>query len=331
MDMGGTGGFTPRNFKNRFYIPETVRLGDLTDKYFSFRKALELSLDFPAEEQYRYKKRENVLTIRKLTENLQKLDTLMKIKQDNNELSIKWHTRDSMLYFSAKVLSESQYDQTKQAYYNSTENLVSVQNEYINTQNQIKILNNSLLQLELDEKNYAQKIYADLITGYSELKHGITQWLDVFVLKAPISGKLEFLDFWKEYDNISQGQELFSIVPDKNYLQGNSYLTISRAGKVATGQQVYVKLENYPFNEYGIVKGVVRTVSVLAGKKMRTNDGEINAYLVTVDLPQGLTTNYGMQLGFQHQLKGLAEIVTDKRRLIERLFDNLKYIAQSKE
>ena len=54
------------------------------------------------------------------------------------------------------------------------------------------------------------------------------------------------------------------------------------------------------------------------------------AYLVVIDLPHSLTTNYGTNLGFQYEIKGAAEIITSKRRLLERLFDNLKYIAKVK-
>jgi hypothetical protein len=51
----------------------------------------------------------------------------------------------------------------------------------------------------------------------------------------------------------------------------------------------------------------------------------VETYLITVDLPDGLTTNYGEILDFQHEISGTADIVIKERRLIERLFDNLKY------
>jgi len=35
--------------------------------------------------------------------------------------------------------------------------------------------------------------------------------------------------------------------------------------------------------------------------------------------------NYGEQLGFEHEISGQADIIIKERRLIERLFDNLRY------
>ncbi len=46
------------------------------------------------------------------------------------------------------------------------------------------------------------------------------------------------------------------------------------------------------------------------------------------DFPQQLKTNYGTVLGFKFEAKGTAEIITNDRRLILRLFDNLKYIIK---
>ena len=52
------------------------------------------------------------------------------------------------------------------------------------------------------------------------------------------------------------------------------------------------------------------------------------AYLVNISLPDKLKTNYGSVLNFKFEIKGSGEIITNERRLVERLFDNLKYKYQ---
>ena len=49
--------------------------------------------------------------------------------------------------------------------------------------------------------------------------------------------------------------------------------------------------------------------------------------MVLVDFPKKFKTNYGTVLDFKAEAKGSAEIITNDRRLIQRLFDNLKYIV----
>lgn len=90
------------------------------------------------------------------------------------------------------------------------------------------------------------------------------------------------------------------------------------------GNDVIIKLDNYPYIEFGSIKGKVKSISPVT-KKLKTETSNIETYLVIVSLPDGLTTNYGESLYFKYEIKGTAEIVVKKRRLIERLFDNLKY------
>ncbi|WP_448635136.1 hypothetical protein [Pedobacter panaciterrae] len=71
-------------------------------------------------------------------------------------------------------------------------------------------------------------------------------------------------------------------------------------------------MENYPYQEYGIVEGRVQNISL-------TPDAKGN-YYVDVILPKGLKTSHYKSLIFDKELKGKAEIVTQDLRLIERVF-----------
>jgi len=271
------------------------------------------------------------LAIQSQNEILKHLDSLNLIKEKRKKIVNNLLQKDSLQYYQIKGIAETEFEKTKLDYYNSLENSLTIQKDITNTKNQVKVLNNKYNQLNLDQESYGQKNGIDLVSSCGTLKYGVRQWLMNNTFKAPFSGKLEFLDFWKQNDFVESGRELFSILPEKNYLEGNVYLPISGAGNVKVGQHVNIKLDNFPFNQYGIINGNVKSVSLLACKKVNLSENQSTyAYLVTVELPNNLTTNYGTNLGFQYEIKGVAEIITDKRRLIERLFDNLKYIAKIK-
>jgi len=55
-----------------------------------------------------------------------------------------------------------------------------------------------------------------------------------------------------------------------------------------------------------------------------TNQDKAEYYFVHVEFPNGFHITYGQQLLFKFELKGSAEIATKDRRLLERIFDNLK-------
>ena len=314
-----------------YRFPRNLNLGEMTEIYFRFLNALELTVRFPSNQNFRFQKEEYRLDIRSQNDIISQLDSLRLIKEKTKKVVINLMLKDSIQYYQIKGISETEFDKTKLDYYNSLENSLFIQKDLLSSRNQVKVLKNKFNQLTLDQQSYEQKIGIDLISSCGELKYLIRQWLMNYTFKAPITGKLEFLDFWKQNDFVESGKELFSVIPEQNNKEGNVYLPISGAGKVAVGQHVNIKLDNFPSNEFGVINGKVKSVSSLAGKKISLSENQVTyAYLVVVELPNNLTTNYGSNLGFQYEINGVAEIITDKRRLIERLFDNLKYIAKIK-
>lgn len=160
----------------------------------------------------------------------------------------------------------------------------------------------------------------DFITSYIKNQHIANLGL------SPINGKVDFLSFIKSNDYIQSGQELFKIIPVNNQIIGQVNLPENGSGKVKVGQSVIIKLNNYPFNEYGSVKGKVRRISLVTNQQtLSDNQKKVNSYLIDINLPFGLKTNYGVELDFHAEAKGSAEIITNDRRLIERFFDNLRH------
>lgn len=107
------------------------------------------------------------------------------------------------------------------------------------------------------------------------------------------------------------GKSLFTIVPETQQVFGQAKLAISRSGEVKAGQMVNIRLQNYPFEKYGMLTGIVETISLIP------IDGN---YLVKVNLPNGLKTTHSSELKVTGQLKGELEIITEDLRLLERIF-----------
>ena len=97
---------------------------------------------------------------------------------------------------------------------------------------------------------------------------------------------------------------------------GKLVLPSQNAGKVTTGQKVLVKLDNYPYQQYGMLVGKVENMSV-------SPDTEGN-YFVYISLPEGAKTSYGNNLGFDQELLGNAEIITEDLSVAERIFYKFK-------
>ena len=98
---------------------------------------------------------------------------------------------------------------------------------------------------------------------------------------------------------------------------GKAQLPVERSGKVKVGQRVIIRFSNYPDEEFGTVEGRVASVSLVPAE---------NNYMVEIDFPNGLQTNYGYTLPVLQEMPATAEIVTDDLRLIERFIQPVKKI-----
>ena len=135
-------------------------------------------------------------------------------------------------------------------------------------------------------------------------------------MRSPIDGVVSFNKFYAENQNITEGDRVLTIVPeDVGEVIGKVELPVRGSGKVKEGLNVNVKFDNYPYMEYGLVRGKVKSVSLVP---------EDSFYMVEITFPNGLVTNYDKELQMQSQLMGQAEIITEDLRLIQRIFNPLK-------
>jgi multidrug resistance efflux pump len=161
-----------------------------------------------------------------------------------------------------------------------------------------------------------------LLDSLNELRAQISLWQADYVLRAPADGVVAFHDFWSDQQYVTAGQVVFLIVPETNRLIGRMAVNQSGAGKIVKGQPVRIKLQDFPYKEFGLVNGRVQSVSLVARD---------SSHLVLVDIEYPLTSSYGKPIPFKQQMTGDAGIVTEEVRLIGRVFNEIrKAFAQSK-
>jgi len=317
---------TPRNKE----LQADLVLGELSVSYYTFLNSLEKYLNYIEGKPY-LKKLESTKT---LLRSQQQLMEFNRLQMNTNSIALKLMGknahRDSILYRSATI-AEADLEKSAVNYLAKKENNQVMDKEGTNIQLQINDTKSKLQMLELERMEAEQKLRIDLYSSYNELANNIKKWRLTYTFCSPIGGKLEYLNFWRENDFIAAGTPVLSVIPSDNSLLGQVYLPSQGAGKVGVGQEVIIRLDNYPYMEYGSIIGKVKMISTLSNQtEAFAKKNDLQTYLITVDLPEKLTTNYGTTLDFNYEIKGVADILTKKRKLLFRLFDNLKYIASKK-
>jgi HlyD family secretion protein len=244
-----------------------------------------------------------------------------KIGNEQFDLARKQFQRDSLLHQKGHI-SPEEYEKSQNAYLQGAMSCENMQSSVGNIQIQIAQLKESLLDTQQQDIEKSNGLHTQLQTLVSQLQTEIKSWELNYVLKASISGKITFTNYWAENQNIPVGGEIFSIVPGReSEVIGKAQLPVARSGKVKVGQKVNIRLENFPENEYGILRGIVNNISLVP-----VQSGETACYAVEIDLPDRLVTTYRKELPSLPNMQGRADIVTEDISLLERFILPVKKI-----
>lgn len=306
-------------------LPDKLSLGDLNLDYYTFLSALKSKHDYEKDNVFEKQKKMLSDDIEWKEKLINESDSILKTSQLRLDISRRWFEKySSQNTVDNKIISDREADVSKNEYLTLMQDLQSRKKEISSIRMQIMESQNRLNQLDVEQKEKERQMQLDLLASFHKLGDNIKNWEQKFVFKAPFDGKVEFLKFLTENQFVQAGEEIFGLVPEENNIFGQMLLPTAGAGKVKTGNRVTIKLDNYPYMEYGSIEGFVGSMS-LVSQSQKFDQGTVNTYFVIIDLPQGLKTNYGEQLDFEHEISGQADIIVKERRLVERLFDNLRY------
>ncbi|WP_312195168.1 HlyD family secretion protein [Epilithonimonas vandammei] len=301
-----------------FPIEKTLkfRLGEIQGDYNNFAKAFQDERLFKKLQPYAP---ENLAADQSLAEykariaNLQEQRNLEKAKY---ELTKKNFQRSQEL-FNQGVIASIELENEKIKFLQAEQGLknlsITLSQMQEGVSNLHKTKSGALINTEKDKINYSSQT----LQLYEQLRKSLRQWEQNYLLISSTDGIVSFQQFWGENQFVKSGNMIMSILPnEKEFIVGRMKIASTNSGKVQVGQKVLVKLDNYRYQEYGIIEGKVQNISL-------TPDSEGN-YYVDVILPKGLKTSYNKTLPFDKELKGNAEIVTQDLRLIERLFYQIR-------
>ena len=303
-------------------LPSNLKLGELGGSYNSYLIAVEHWERLMKSDRYKTMRKSIEAQIQSNKDVVQQLSNSLAFKEKVLYNLQKAMERDSILA-SKKVVSKSELEQTQNSLLTQGEAEASLRSSQLMKQAEIKTSQIEIARSHIEEDEQLEAAYIDMMAKRNLLQTELRLWEEKYVIKAPTNGKLDYLGFWRENLMVKEGVELFTILPQHGEIMGEAYIPALGAGKVKVGQLVNVKLNDYPYDEFGLLCGKVVSISPLMNK-VQMNNAVVETYLVRIAFPQGATTNFDHKLSLNFESKGTAEIVTKPKRLIERLFDNLK-------
>jgi multidrug resistance efflux pump len=143
------------------------------------------------------------------------------------------------------------------------------------------------------------------------IENGLKNWQKRYLITAPADGKLVYLKQLTENQYVRPADTLFAVIPAQQQYVALVDIPVRGMGKAGVGQKVILKMDDYPFQEFGTLEGRVLNMAPSLSVK---------SYRVIVELPEGLRSSHAHHFQCRAELSGSAEIITEDMRLLERVF-----------
>ena len=298
-------------------FPESLDLGKLQNTYSVFRS-------FYKEFQFFEEAKVSELSIDFIQQQITQIDNINRglinqLKNCNDELNLL-----SQNLIADKELLDKGIISTRD--YQSKEALVLQKKASCETVN-IELASNSAKKQDLQMQifNFATGDQEAELLKFTQLRESANQlsseiklWKEQFLLVAPVSGTISFNDYWSDSRFVSENEEILSIIRGDGEIRVSATLGNLNIGKVAVGQEVNMQFPAYNYMEFGLLKGTVKSLSAMPRDDM---------FQIEIELNNGLITTYDREIEFRQGMKGTAEVITEKRTILDRIFDKLKFIS----
>jgi HlyD family secretion protein len=303
--------------------PANLQLGTVQSNYSAFLKACEDYRYFLQTDYHRRKvkviEKQIVVQQNMLAQSRKQLS----IMREQLRIADKLFDIDSTLS-SQRLIAPIEYEKAKSAQLQS-------RRDYENAKTNLETQKMSILQLEqavfdLEQQRTEQlaQLKVALTNAYNQLQAQLKTWEQTYLLRSPVAGTVTFTKYWQPNQNVVSGETILTVVPDDaTHITGKIYLPPQGAGKVKTGQTVNIKFDNFPYMEYGMVKVTVKNIALVP-----ILQNEVRHYVLEVDFPEQLVTNYGKTLAFIQEMQGTAEIITDDLSLLDRFLNPIRALIK---
>ena len=250
--------------------------------------------------------------IRKLNANLLKQQ---KTLEEETALARKEYERNLSLNKIGEV-SVSAVEESKTAYLQYRRQAEGFENRMLDNKVNISSLETQIIELKEDRNLGHSDKKLTIEETVQRLRSEVAAWELNYLITAPAAGHVSFSENWTDRQFVNPGEELFTIIPPEGSgeIIGRALLPIAGSGKVEAGQTAHIRLSGYPYREFGILKTKVKNIAPIP---------QDDRYQIELELTDGLKTTYGKSIPFRQEMQGTANIITEDRRVVERIFDTI--------
>jgi len=225
--------------------------------------------------------------------------------------------QDSILYIEGGI-SEREYLLRQQSIMERKSILIKNDVESQVAKNEIIKVETEKQQINQNYRSRTEELKLKIIDQVGIIRRAYQQYLDSYIIKAPIDGKVALLPRLKDKSHVNAGSVILYITPRNLAARPTSelYVSVRNAGKIEPGMKVRIGLSEFDQKEYGIYYTEVISISDIL------QDG---LYKVDLKLDLPLMTSYDLAIPSRHSYNGQGEVLLGKINLLTKISREISY------
>ncbi len=221
------------------------------------------------------------------------------------------------------AVSKFQYQEKEREKLATQIRLDDLNQTYIDLQRQLKEL-----RFELDNLPFNLAITkSQLNVQISSLRQTLIEVRarKSYQVKSPISGYVATI-YFKEGEKVADGIPVLIIIPENSLFIAELYVPTRASGFLKPNMEVLLRYEAFPYQKFGTQKGRISDISstIISPRELKAPLPIQEAtYRVRVELEKQTVLAFGKEVPLQSGMILDAEIVRDRRKIFEWLFEPL--------
>jgi len=219
--------------------------------------------------------------------------------------------------YQKNVVSTSEYKQQENKYLAGKYPLQQTITALLNNNSSYAAKQKEILELE----HTIQDERAKFVQSLSNMRTETDAWINQYILRAPVEGRVSYAGIVQENQTLNAGQEMFMINPANTDFFGEVYIPQYNMGKVRTGQRTLVKMRSFPFEQYGLIRGKVNYISDVAFKD--------SVFIAKIGFERFENKDPEHKIVLKNGMQADAEIITEESSLLQRFLRNITKMLNS--
>ncbi len=301
-------------------FPDHLVVGQLQPAYTELELAFEEFILLLNDEDWAYKIKVKKHELNNTTKQAYLLNKKYSLSKEELELEEKDFGKTKYL-FDENLISELEYDQALAKVLGARKLNLMIETEI--NENKLKFTKLTSELNEIKEERNREVSMQQL--KLKKLLNGLTEklgsWSLENVVTAQISGEVMLNSEINRYGLVNKDQVLAHIIPSspasvKRFVQAK--VSAAGIGKINIGDEAMIKVEGFPYKEFGIIAGAVETISLLPVGVVENEQ----QYELTIALPRGdIITTHGNIIPFNPQTAVLLDVITEDKSILQRIFE----------